>query len=338
MQQVFTLEKILIVFSICLIVFHAFDHTHSEVPIKEAIGSGVKQNEENVTENIPRKPKLPVVAPTLTADDLVYNTSRNTVPMVNEEFKVVFFQVAKAASSEWIRFFSRLSGSPQWCQKNIHHHETNGVKYLSDYSLEDAQRMMTDPEWTRAIFVRNPKTRLLSAFLDKAVEHSKLFATKYCKSFERNGGDFDDCVENHENFDFFLHEITVKSWENVHWRPIYTRIDDKWWPYINYVANMENLSDDASHFLQSIHSTKDGVSAWDRIGKSGWSDNERDCNTMGDKSFLAKKDKKHQTNAGDKLRSYYTPELEEFVEKHYERDYNNEYFHFSPLKLYPENR
>ena len=101
---------------------------------------------------------------------------------------------------------------------------------------------------------------------------------------------------------------------------------------------MENLSYDASHFLQSINSTIDGVSAWDRIGKSGWSDNERDCNTMGDSAFLEEKDTRHKTNAVNKLKKFYTPELERFVEKQYEKDYNNPYFHFAPMTLFPENK
>eukprot|EP00558_Chaetoceros_sp_UNC1202_P007240 CAMPEP_0197248216 /NCGR_PEP_ID=MMETSP1429-20130617/36451_1 /TAXON_ID=49237 /ORGANISM="Chaetoceros sp., Strain UNC1202" /LENGTH=117 /DNA_ID=CAMNT_0042709345 /DNA_START=146 /DNA_END=499 /DNA_ORIENTATION=- len=99
---------------------------------------------------------------------------------------------------------------------------------------------------------------------------------------------------------------------------------------------MEDLSEDAEHFLKEIKSIKDGVSAWDRIGSTGWGDNERDCGALGTSAFLAKKDSRHKTNARDHMLSYYTPELERFVEQHYADDYNNPYYQFSDMKLFPE--
>lgn len=277
-------------------------------------------------------------APNLTANDLVYNFARNTVPLVIEEYNLIFFLVAKAASSEWLRFFLRLQGSDKWCSPgNIHDHKQNEMKYLSHYSLQEAQEMMTSPKWTRAIFVRNPKPRLLSAFLDKAIAHTTNFKYNSCQSFANVGGDLDYCIEHHEEFEFFLYNITTRLGKNVHWRSIYSRIDEKWWPWINYIANMENLSEDAEHFLRTIKSKIDGVSAWDRIGKTGWSDNERHCDSLGNSSFLAMKDSKHQTNARDKMRQYYTPQLERFVETHYADDFNNPYFKFSEIKLFDED-
>jgi hypothetical protein len=332
-------ERTLIAFSIIFIASHAiFEINYRPNGIIPSMsGSGAKNTTNEGTNDQFVPPTGPLSIPNIEQEDLIYNDSRNTVPFVNEEFKVIFFQVAKAASSEWTRFFARLAGNPEWCGADIHNDKVNKIKKLTDFSKNKARKMMLDPSWTKAIFVRNPKTRLLSAFLDKAVSRSKVFADKYCRHYEEHGGDLVECVKKHEDFDFFIHNITTVISENVHWRPIYTRIDDKWWPYINYIANMENLSDDAAHFLQSIKSTKDGTTAWGRIGKIGWSDNERDCNTMGEKSFLQQKDTRHQTNAEDKLRSYYTPELEKFVEERYWMDFHNPYFHFTPMKLYPEN-
>ncbi len=271
--------------------------------------------------------------PTLKRKDLIYNDGRNTVPIVIEEYNLVFFLVAKAASSEWIRFFMRLEGSEDWCGKDVHHRHED-LTYLSDYSIEEAQEIMTSPHWTRAIFVRHPKPRILSAFLDKAINREEAFIRDKCKVYGKRTGDYEGCVENKSNFSFFLYNITTVMNENVHWRSIYSRIDEKWWPWINYVANMENLNRDAKYFLKSIHSNADGISAWDRIGKTGWGDNERNCDQLGTSEFLAKKDLLHKTNARDKMRQYYTPELEKFVETRYARDLHNPYFSFSELHLF----
>ena len=278
--------------------------------------------------------------PTLEDSDLVYNLHRNTVPVVNEEYNLIFFLTAKAASSEWIRFLMRLQGSDNWCAPTVHDKEVNGLKFLTDYSKEEAQEMMTSLKWNRAIFVRNPKPRILSAFLDKAVQHEKHFMRSNCPLWAEwtaeRGGTLQECIERHDSFEFFLYNITTTLNKNVHWRSIYSRIDDKWWPYVNYIAHMKDLSADAEDFLTSIHSNIDGVSAWDRIGKTGWSDNERDCDHLGTDAFLSKKDNQHHTNARDKMLQYYTPKLERFVETHFADDYNNPFFHFSEVKLYPD--
>lgn len=275
--------------------------------------------------------------PSITTHDLIYNDARNTVPIVIEEYNLVFFQVAKAASSEWIRFFLRLTGSDLWCKGNIHSKSLVALKHLTDYSIEEAQEIMTSPEWTRAIFVRHPKPRILSAFLDKAINKKADFIKDKCRIYAARGGTKDECVERQADFSFFLHNITTTMHDNVHWRSIYSRIDEKWWPWMNYVANMENLSEDAEHFLKSIKSKKDGSSAWDRVGRTGWGEDERDCDHLGKDPFLAKKDTRHKTDAKKKMRTYYTKELEDFVELHYAADLNNPYFRFSEIKLFDED-
>jgi hypothetical protein len=284
--------------------------------------------------------KLPIVNrvhPNVTEHDLIYNSKRNTVPIVNEEYNIIFFQVAKVASSEWSRFFMRLNNDPRWCTNEcIHDPEVSGLKHLTDYSIEEAEEMMTSPEWTKAVFVRHPKPRILSAFLDKAVLKSDHFMNVTCRKYEAQNKSYDECATLHQNFDFFVNEITTTLSGNVHWRSIHSRIDEKWWPYINVIGKMENLSNDAKSLLKYIHSNKTGISAWDKIGTSGWSDNERDCvNTIKSKGqFLAQRDVIHTTSARDKMLKYYTVELEQFVEKRYADDLNNPYFHIEPMKLF----
>lgn len=275
---------------------------------------------------------------TLSPHDLVYYELRNTVPIVNEEFKIIFFQVAKAASSQFTRFFMRLEENPSWCSDDCHMHDRNinQLSYLSDFPIDEAQNMLTSDEWTKAIFVRHPKPRLLSAFLDKAIDHTYHFGNVTCSAYGKKGGDLDECIEKHEDFSFFLQNITTTLNKNVHWRSIYSRIDEKWWPYVNFVGYMENLSKDAETFLKQVHSSKDGVSAWDRIGKNGWGDDERDC-SGGEFPFLAERDNHHQTNAKEKMLRYYTPDTEKFVESHFADDLNNRIFSFEKLDLFDDN-
>ena len=96
--------------------------------------------------------------PSLKAHDIIYDTSRNTVPIVNEEYNLIFFRIAKCASTAWTRFFMRLDDNDNWCGKEyVHPREINKLKLLSDYPIKKAQQMMTIQKWNRVMFVYNPK-------------------------------------------------------------------------------------------------------------------------------------------------------------------------------------
>lgn len=293
-----------------------------------------------IASTVDKTPTLPQIKTKLKHSDLIYHTrndSRNYIPVVNEEYKTVFFFIGKCATSEWKRMFVRMMGSPEWCTNRIHDKETNQLKWLDDFPQAEAQRMMTSPEWTRAVFVRNPKERLLSAFLDKAVQHSGHFVNGPCRVYDAHGGDVQECIDNHQEFRFFLRRIITTMPTNVHWMQIYDQIDEKWWPYINFVGNMETLGEDAETLLRSIVSDKDGLSAWEHWGKTGWGSDEHDCTSKGTKPFLAEHDPVHETDAHTKLRKYYNPVLEMFVEKLYSKDLDNPYFQFSPIELFPHD-
>jgi len=279
----------------------------------------------------------------LRGTDLIFSSSGQNVPIVNEEYRTVFFPIAKCGSTEFKRFFLRLQGAENWCEPCIHTKYDNGLRLLNDYNIEEAQEMMTSPGWNRAVFIRSPKPRLLSAFLDKAIKNKKFFIKKFCpqwakdKTVKENGGSLEECAEKHDSFEFFLHNITTTISNNGHWRTIHSMVDKKWWPYMTHIAHMEDLSGGAERFLKSIYSKFDNVTAWDRIGRTGWGAKEGDCDNIGNETFLAKRPSEHKTNAKDKMLQYYTPELERFVDEHFEDDINNPFFHFNKLTLFPQD-
>ena len=111
----------------------------------------------------------------------------DSAPIVDEDHKLIFFTVPKVACTTFKFLFRRIAGVKDWDYqdgaqaKNLPHNpKFNNLNYLYHYSLEEANRMMTDPSWTRAIFVRDPKIRFLSAFLDKAVGNYGSFVANVC--------------------------------------------------------------------------------------------------------------------------------------------------------------
>ena len=119
--------------------------------------------------------------------------------------------------------------------------------------------------------------------------------------------------------------------------PLRKFLDDAWWPSIDFVGYTDTLADDAEKLLKSIHSTKDGVSAWERVGKEGW-DLSDGCNETSNVAFgreiFHTKANGTSTSSLEKLKQYYTPELEAQVEAQYKEDWESPYYHFQDVKIF----
>lgn len=197
-----------------------------------------------------------------------------------------------------------------------HNPALNGLRYLYHFPIQQASQMMTDPQWTRAIFVRDPKERFLSAYLDKAVDEELFFDTCchrnrpiYCKTDDPTLAEF---------------AIAIQACPDSHWNPQSDRMERKYWPYINFVGHMETLQDDARKLLQKIN-------AWEKYGKSGWGPS----NSL--EIFAGKDGRHHAQNAKNKVQDFYYPELEHTVEKFYESDYKNIYLNMTDNRKFNEH-
>jgi len=279
--------------------------------------------------------------PEVNKSDIIYEKDYHSA-IVNDEYKLIYFHIGKIASSEFKHMLRRLNRDPSWCDISdshlAHRRGMNGLKYLAyDYSIKEVEEMMTNDEWTKAIFARDPKPRLLSGFLDKAVQHKHHFETSYCHSWQKwKGGDdaqLQYCYDHRKDFSFFLHEITRMNTQDLHFRSVDSFVDKKWWPYINFIGYVDSLSADSKRLFKSITSDVDGISAWERAGSTGWSP-ELSCNNTNDEEFLQEKPRNHKTGAREHMMQYYTPKLEKFVEKNWVADYENEFLHFPNIKLY----
>lgn len=112
-------------------------------------------------------------------------TRYDAAPIVVPEYNLVFFSVPKVACTTFKFLFRRMKGIWNWDDQDDtlilpHNPAANGLTYLWDYPIEKANEIMTSPNWTRAIFVRDPKIRFLSAFLDKSIHNDGWHVIKAC--------------------------------------------------------------------------------------------------------------------------------------------------------------
>lgn len=253
--------------------------------------------------------------------DYIYSKgSWDAAPVVIEEFKLVFFTSAKVGCTVWKQLFRRMMGIADWKAEQTPdllpwNSELNGLKYLYDFDRETASAMMTSPEWTRAIFVRDPKERFLSAYLDKAFH--KTFVDKHCCPFKMTCA-----AEARKSAKHFLE--LIKTCENPHWMPQSSRMEEKFWPYIDFVGNMAHVGVDGERLLRRI-------GAWETYGASGWG-------PTGNNSVFQSQEggagRAHATGAHQKLKQYISQELEAELDSFYRKDYSSPYLGFENIQLY----
>jgi hypothetical protein len=104
------------------------------------------------------------------------------------------------------------------------------------------------------------------------------------------------------------------------------RLEPKYVPLLDFVGHLESAFEDAKRLLQR-------VGAWEEHGKTGWG-------LHGNESiFQSKSYVKHKTSnitSGSKdrfLARYYTPELEEEIEKRFQGDYRTSMYNLTLKKI-----
>lgn len=255
----------------------------------------------------------------LQEDDYIYRYRGiwDASPIVLESHKLIFFSIPKAGCTTFKQLFRRMMGLPDWKSQdgtNMLPHDPfrNGLKYLYEYSPAEANEMMTSPHYTRAVFVRDPKLRFLSAFLDKALSNDGHYLRDKCCA---RG----ECIENAQTLEGFLQ--LAQSCKDTHWMPQSERVDAKYWKYINYIGHLETAEKDTRQLLQKI-------GAWEEFGKSGWG-------KYGNTSIFENPADAggHATWSRWAVWMWYTQALERKVEDFYQKDYSSAIFNFTATNL-----
>lgn len=253
-------------------------------------------------------------------------------PVVIESHKLLFFTVPKNSCTAWKMLFRRMMNYSDWRNPQPWNPDTNGLKYLGHYPRHKQQEFMTSTKWTRAIFVRNPLQRLLSAFLDKAHGTERYIRQHCCRNTvvrQRNSANqiFQQQCEILEQLgntklptenDFpFQNFVDGFMWQcaDPHWAPQYKRMKPRNWEFIDSFGNFDTLQRDARCLLERI-------GAWEAYGARGWGKH-------GNLSFLERNTARHSTSSKTLLEKYYDPDIQNKVLNYLRQDYEFRPFLFS---------
>jgi len=235
-------------------------------------------------------------------------------PVVLEDYKLIFFTVEKVGSTVWKMLFHRMIGEElgtDW--ESLHISSKSKVKRLFHYNTTYASQIMTDPTWTRAIFVRNPHKRFLSAYLDKGLRNNSSYVKAACCDRLHS---YTDCFRPSKRTLWHFMELTHHSCEkDGHWMPFTDLMEPKYWPYINFVGHMEpeKIQVYAEALLRKI-------GAWQEFGARGWGPN----GTLPIFSQSITDGRAHHTDSDGQFYVHYNSKhVFDLVTQYYRRDYEH---------------
>jgi Sulfotransferase family len=273
-------------------------------------------------------------------DTIFQHFESDNDPVVLESHKLLFFTIPKNSCTEWKQLFRRMMGYDNWNKfPFLHPHDPriNGLSYLGTYDKAQQEEFMTSPEWTRAMFVRDPLERMLSAYLNKGLSEERYIKRWCCQispreTEEERQQELMYLQENNPScaqltpwetqptaetftFDFFIDEFMLQC-NDKHWRPQSQRMYPKNWKFLNFIGRMDNLHEDAKALLQKI-------GAWDEFGSNGWGAN-------GNMSMFEKaRSDTTNTHSRDRFAQFYTPERKKKALEYLKGDYQNEWLNFT---------
>lgn len=288
-----------------------------------------KGNQNRGVNNVYRRQhSFPMSSSLVKYGDKIYTKSPGDwerSPIVLPAYRLVIFTSAKVGCTVLKMLARRMSGyvtpktTSRFMLNLVHNPEQNGLTYLYHLNIHAANEVMTSPNWTRAIFVRDPKARFLSAYLDKA-RSIPGFLNHVCCPTKK------DCEKPALPTLTTFFRLASKCM-NDHWVPQTQKMEAKYWKYINFIGHIENAQHDAEILLRKV-----GMGAWEEFGKTGWGA-ERNAPIFSDNNKNAT-GTHHATKAYMKLLEFYTPEVESLVEQFYAGDYNNPVLHLEKSKIF----
>ena len=263
--------------------------------------------------------------------DSSYQYGWDVAPVVIWSHKLIFWTIPKVACTVFKKAFRRLEGYNDWMIENNvlpHNPSSNGLNYLFHFKPFEADDMLTDKQWTRAIFVRDPKERLLSAYLDKVVSNHSYYIRHRCcriKSIETllECDKFRASVLHSEKVELSTPAVTFEQFlkyvypdcSDPHWIPQADRIPDNYWQFINFVGHVDRVKEDSETLFKR-------VGAWEKLDSSEWPSG----------SMFSETNAHHATFAKSKMKEYYTPELEAIVERIHRADYRHPFLNLSLVR------
>ncbi|XP_033113931.1 carbohydrate sulfotransferase 11-like [Anneissia japonica] len=172
--------------------------------------------------------------------------------VVNDQRRFLYSIAYKVGSTNWERVIVELAGYKNVPNQKLYSHKA--LKWMPKFTTKEIVERLDN--YTKFLFVRNPFSRILSAYKDKFVDHhfesfnkiGRTIIKNYRKS-KFNETEIDGTDVSFQEFVDYLLDGHHKS--NVHWTPIHSQnypceID------FNYIGKLEDSNDDIKYVLKKL--------------------------------------------------------------------------------------
>ena len=248
--------------------------------------------------------------------------------------KLVFCGIPKVGITQWFKFARFVMGAADY--QSLPYFKLDLKESRLDRLPRHRQEaLLMDPTWTKAIFLRDPAERLLSAYLDKVAEgeSKKVFNNETIAKFA-------EWVRELEQGRGIISKRchvgnTSKnghSWcWDPHWRPqVYSCGISELLPYFDFVGSISEAANHSKALLQMVglwdshgmhYISEQGAKGCDVPPPDPESPQQGIFHAGFQQKDLAKQDT-HTTNSKSKLDLFYnTPQLLDTVKRIYKDDY-----------------
>jgi hypothetical protein len=217
--------------------------------------------------------------------------------------KYVYIETPKVACSSIKLILQRIELKDFNLNKDmdiLHNREYSPL--LKPTQVGDFGEIIKKKEFFKFCFVRNPYTRILSAYLDKIASKNEDTFRKHC-IYTQLGYDFRS-TEQTISFKDFVRSISTHPIKMMdpHWRPQYYQTLQDFVDY-DFIGRFESIERDIEFVVKKI------------AGRKG-------------KKYITQS-RTHKTGADSLIRQYYTEEIRDMVYTKYRKDFN--YFGYSSV-------
>lgn len=196
-----------------------------------------------------RKVCQQVKRPLKSMDELGANPKLLRALVVNDRYKFIYSIVYKVGSTNWERVIVEdLEGFKNVPNQKLYSHKA--LRWMPGFKPEEATQRLKN--YTKFIFVRNPLSRILSAYRDKFVDHHNPVFTKIAKTIIqrfRKAPHNDSAID--VTFPEFMAYLINSTRSNPHWKVVFNQ---NFPCRLNYdiIGKLEEADDDIPFVLTRI--------------------------------------------------------------------------------------
>ena len=222
---------------------------------------------------------------------------------ISTQNSYIYFEVPKVACSTTKLALQQLEAttagvsSPSGEMSVIHNKKQSLLLSPSDIELDQFCEMLNDSSVFKFSFVRNPYTRILSAFLSKINWKNSIYKEKITQVLNIK-------LNSDISFKQFVNFISEQSVLEMdpHWRP---QVNQLFFNLVDYdfIGFFENFEEDLQKALKYIALNKDKK------------------NNLSEQKNEKIEFKGRKTNASQKIENYYNPEIQSLISNIYQDDF-----------------